>query len=221
MNNPINMSDEAGCWPCWATKLIIAVAVVAVVVVAAAIIVATAGTAAPALAAIAVGAAKGAVVGFVVGAVTGAATGAIGHRITTGSWDGVGEAALNGMASGALSGAITGAISGGLQGGLSFSGGKGFNSFNELKAEIGSPGVGNEWHHIVEQCQINKSGFSPQMIHNTNNVVALSQKTHRVVSGHYSSVQFFTGGQTVRNWLAGQSFQAQMEYGLFVIKLLQ
>lgn len=34
------------------------------------------------------------------------------HRITTGSWQGAGEAALNGMANGALSGAITGAITG-------------------------------------------------------------------------------------------------------------
>ena len=43
------------------------------------------------------------------------------HRITTGSWQGAGEAALNGMANGALSGAITGAITGGIQGGLEFS----------------------------------------------------------------------------------------------------
>ena len=31
---------------------------------------------------------------------------------------------------------------------------KGFNSFKDLKAELGSPGEGNAWHHIVEQSQI-------------------------------------------------------------------
>ena len=87
-------------------------------------------------------------------------------------------------------------------------GGKGFNSYRQLKKEIGSPGVGNEWHHIVEQSQIAKSGFSPQMIQNTNNIMSISKTTHQAISGYYSSVQPFTNGMIVRNWLAGQSFSA-------------
>ena len=132
MNNPVNLSDSTGNWPSWATKLVAAVAVVAdstgnwpswatklvaavavvaVVAVAAAITVATAG-AGTAAAVIAVGAAKGAAVGMVSGAAVGAAGGAISHRVSTGSWEGAGEAALNGMGDGALSGAITGAVTG-------------------------------------------------------------------------------------------------------------
>lgn len=69
---------------------------------------------------------------------------------------------------------------------------KGFNSFRDLKAELGSPGEGNAWHHIVEQSQIGKSGFS--------------------------SNEVFTGGQTVRQWLTGQSFQEQFDFGMDLLK---
>lgn len=110
-NNPINLSDDSGSWPNWATKLIAAVAVVAVVTVVAAVTVATAG-AGTAAAVIAVGAAKGAAIGMVSGAAIGAVTGAVNHRVSTGSWNGAGTAALDGMGDGALSGAVTGAITG-------------------------------------------------------------------------------------------------------------
>lgn len=217
------MDDADGNWPKWAKKLVAAAAIVATVAVVAAVTVATAG-AGTAIAAVAVGAAKGAAIGFAVGAATGAAGGAISHRISTGSWSGAGEATLNGMADGALSGAITGTITGGIKGGLSYnsganSAGKGFDTFRQLKNEIGSPGAGNEWHHIVEQSQIAKSGFSPQMIQNTNNIISISKTTHRAISGYYSSVQHFTDGMIVRNWLAGQSFSAQYEFGINVIKM--
>ena len=112
----------------------------------------------------------------------------------------------------------------GISGGLSCSSGttssgKGFDTYSQLKNEIGSPGLGNEWHHIVEQSQITKSGFSPQMIQNTNNVISINKSAHRAISGYYSSVQPFTNGMIVRNWLAGQSFGAQYEFGINVIKM--
>lgn len=50
---------------------------------------------------------------------------------------------------------------------------QGYSSFKGLKKNIGSAGDGNDWHHIVEQSQIKKSGFSPEQIHNTNNIIAV------------------------------------------------
>ncbi len=97
--------------------------------------------------------------------------------------------------------------------------GVGFDTFAQLKKEIGSPGVGNQWHHIVEQSQIIKSGFNPQIIHNTNNIIAIDIQTHKAISAYYSSIQPFTDGIIVRNWLAGQSFSSQYEFGLEVIKI--
>ena len=48
--------------------------------------------------------------------------------------------------------------------------GQGFETFKDLKDTVGSPGENNHWHHIVEQSQINKSGFSPTQIQNTDNI---------------------------------------------------
>ena len=125
-------------------------------------------------------------------------------------------------------GTVAATASGGLLGGYSgytvsksqiSSPNRGFETFDQLKKEIGSPGEGKEWHHIVEQCQMKKSGFTTQMIQNTGNIISISKGTHRAISGYYSSIQPFTGGVTVRNWLAGQSFEAQYEFGLNVIQM--
>ncbi|KJR46899.1 Guanosine polyphosphate pyrophosphohydrolase/synthetase [Desulfosporosinus sp. I2] len=96
---------------------------------------------------------------------------------------------------------------------------KGFNSFNALKKELGSAGEGKAWHHIVEQNQIRKSGFSPQQIHNTNNVIAVDSATHAKISGYYNSIRpDISGNMRVRDWLAGQSYEYQYEFGIDVLK---
>lgn len=41
---------------------------------------------------------------------------------------------------------------------------------------------------------------------------------HAIISGYYSSKQSFTGEQTVRQWLAGQSFQEQFDFGMNLLK---
>ena len=98
---------------------------------------------------------------------------------------------------------------------------KGYSSFQKLKRAIGSAGKGNDWHHIVEQCQIRKSGFDVQMIQNEKNVIAISKKVHRKISGYYSSIpkDGSTGGLTVRNFLSGKSYQFQYEYGIKILKM--
>ncbi|MBR5422698.1 MAG: toxin C-terminal domain-containing protein [Clostridia bacterium] len=115
-NNPVNLNDDSGEWPSWATKVLIGTAVIGV---AAVLTVATAGTG-TALACFALGALKGAISGALIGAASGAVTGAVGSRITTGSWEGAGQAALDGAASGYMSGAISGFIMGGLSSSVCF-----------------------------------------------------------------------------------------------------
>ena len=102
--------------------------------------------------------------------------------------------------------------------------GKGFKNFRALKKYLGSPGEGNEWHHIVEQCQIKRSGFDAETIQNVNNVINISKETHRLISGIYSSVPdplvfgIDTHGMILRNWLTNQSFQVQYQIGLKILK---
>ena len=96
---------------------------------------------------------------------------------------------------------------------------KGFDTYHQFKNNIGSAGSGKEWHHIVEQSQIKKSGFSPNSIHNTSNIIAIEKRVHRKISGYYSTKSFqYTGGLSVRDWLAGQSYEKQLEFGINVLK---
>ena len=92
--------------------------------------------------------------------------------------------------------------------------GKGYDSYKDFKKENSVQTKGNHWHHVVEQCQEQKSGFSVQQINNTNNMIELTPTQHGQVSGFYSSIQPFSEGMKVRDWLAGQSFEAQYQFGI-------
>lgn len=97
-------------------------------------------------------------------------------------------------------------------------GGTGYSSFDAAKKALGPAGTNKAWHHIVEKNQIDHSGFSASQIHNTKNLVAIesgfSGSIHAEITKHYASPHQNTGGLTVRQWLAGKSFQFQFEYGL-------
>lgn len=97
--------------------------------------------------------------------------------------------------------------------------GKGFSSFGALKSFLGSPGENMHWHHIVEKCQIQKSGFTSVQVNNTSNVIPVDAQTHAKISGYYNTTSFrFTNGLSVRNWLAGQPFQVQFDFGMNVLR---
>jgi hypothetical protein len=96
--------------------------------------------------------------------------------------------------------------------------GQGFHSFPAFKRAMGPAGPGKNWHHIVEQTKGNIAKFGPERLHNTQNVTRMEAGLHRQISGYYSSIQDFTGGQTVRQWLSTQSLEAQREFGLQVIR---
>ena len=98
-------------------------------------------------------------------------------------------------------------------------GGARFSSFSSLKRSLGSAGKGNDWHHIVEQCQIKKSKFSKYWINNSNNVININKSVHKKISVYYSKKHSFTNGKTFRNWLAGKSFEEQYKWGIKVLKM--
>lgn len=96
-----------------------------------------------------------------------------------------------------------------------------FDSFDEFKKVMGPAGQGHAWHHIVEQNAKNVAKFGSRSIHNTKNLIKLpagAGSIHAKISGHYSSIQDFTGGVTVRNWLSTQSFEAQYQYGVRILQ---
>ena len=98
----------------------------------------------------------------------------------------------------------------------------GSGSYSSFKNTNGSAGSGFAWHHIVEQTP-NAGNFPAGALQNQGNIIPLPHgagTVHSQISGYYSSIRGFTGGQTVRQWLNGQSFNAQFEFGIQVINEL-
>lgn len=94
----------------------------------------------------------------------------------------------------------------------------GFSSFDAFKRAMGPAGPNRNWHHIVEQTPGNVRQFGPQALHNSDNVIALDEGIHRKISGLYSSIRAYSRGMTVRQWLSTQSFAAQRDFGLQVLR---
>ncbi|MEN9912338.1 MAG: hypothetical protein RI956_782 [Pseudomonadota bacterium] len=88
-----------------------------------------------------------------------------------------------------------------------------FTSFAAAKKALGSID-GQDIHHVVEQCQAARSGFSKSMINSTDNLVRLPKDVHNQISRYYSSSAGSNIPGTIRDSLNGQSFQNQLQYGL-------
>lgn len=96
---------------------------------------------------------------------------------------------------------------------------RGFDTFDHLKKYLGDPGTGNAWHHIVEQSQIDKSGFSSEIVNNIISIPHGAGSIHAAISGYYTSKPAFTDGLSVRDWLAqNKTFEEQFEFGLYVLR---
>jgi len=108
-NNPVNMSDDTGAWPSWATKLAIGIGAI---VIGAAVVAATAATggAVAAFVGAAVAGLKTAAVSGAIGAAVGAGTHAVSHRLSTGDWSGADKAAVDGAVDGFENAFMTGGI---------------------------------------------------------------------------------------------------------------
>lgn len=99
---------------------------------------------------------------------------------------------------------------------------RGFSSFTKLKEGLGSPNRNENWHHIVEQQQgpgdNNFGKFSSTQINNANNVISIPSgagSVHKAITDYYDSVQDFTDGMTVREWLAeNKTFEEQFDFGI-------
>ncbi len=97
---------------------------------------------------------------------------------------------------------------------------EGYVDYKEFKKIYGSAGEGQEWHHIVEQSQIDKSGFDPKLINNPGNIIPIDAATHRKVSGYYKRLVPGTN-LTFRDWLAykGFSYEQQTQIGEYILEM--
>ncbi len=95
-----------------------------------------------------------------------------------------------------------------------------YKNFDKFKQQYGKAGEGQEWHHLVEQSQIKKSGFDSEMVNNGNNMIPLDKETHHKVSGYYSRKVPGTD-MSFRDWMAykGFTFEEQQEIGIYVLEM--
>lgn len=89
-------------------------------------------------------------------------------------------------------------------------------TFAQAKRELGPAGPGNVYDHVVEQSQITRSGFSPSQIHGAGNLNPVSAQVNQLKANWYSRSLNGPGSGTIRDWLSGQSFEDQLEYGQMV-----
>ena len=98
---------------------------------------------------------------------------------------------------------------------------QGFGTFKSLKKAIGPNKAGHVYHHIVGQHKDNVRRFGAKAIHSTGNVIELPHgkgSIHQQISDYYNSVQAFTGGKRVRDWLKPQSYREQYRFGIKVLR---
>jgi hypothetical protein len=93
----------------------------------------------------------------------------------------------------------------------------GFETPQAFQKVNGRAGDGQQWHHIVSQHDSNIGKFGEALIHSTPNQIMLPTDTHVKINAHYSTKPDRLHGLTVRDWLKGQSFDSQHEYGVRVI----
>lgn len=85
----------------------------------------------------------------------------------------------------------------------------------QFKNAFGRAGDGLHWHHIVEQNKVGQ--FAAEQVHNTANLIRVDAATHAKITGRYNSKLPGTS-MTVRQWLSGQPWDVQYNYGLDVLR---
>ena len=114
----------------------------------------------------------------------------------------------------------------GVSAGTAGGNGYGANGYSITTGPNGHSAVPNpnnektETHHVVEQCQERKSGFSQTDIQGNSNKVDLPYSLHRKISGYYSSKPDEFGGLRVRDHLTEYSFEQQSKFGWDLIEKL-
>ena len=86
----------------------------------------------------------------------------------------------------------------------------------KLKDEM--PGKNTAYHHIIEQNSTNMKKYSPEFIHNKQNIVPLENgkgSVHRQITGYYNSkdMSVYTGGK-VRDYVNNLSADQQVSFGI-------
>lgn len=91
-------------------------------------------------------------------------------------------------------------------------------SLDELQRAASTSAPGYDIHHIVEQTQAERDGFSREIINGPDNLVRVPRLKHQEINGWYQSKNDEFGGRTPREYLNGRSWEVRRSVGLEALK---
>jgi hypothetical protein len=87
-------------------------------------------------------------------------------------------------------------------------------SLDELQQAVSIPAPGYEIHHIVEQSQAERDGFTRDVIDSPDNLVRIPTMKHQEINSWYQKPNLNFGGKTPRDYLSGRNWEVRRSVGL-------
>jgi hypothetical protein len=92
-------------------------------------------------------------------------------------------------------------------------------SLEDLQEAVSSPKLGYQRHHIVEQAQAEREGFTREAIDGPENLVRIPTLRHQEINGWYQTANPDFGWRTPREYLSGRSWEVKRAVGLEALRL--
>ena len=87
-------------------------------------------------------------------------------------------------------------------------------SLDDLQQAVSTPAPGYEIHHIVEQSQAERDGFTRDVIDSPDNLVRIPTMKRQEINGWYQKPNLNFGGKTPRDYLSGRNWAVRRSVGL-------
>jgi len=92
-------------------------------------------------------------------------------------------------------------------------------TLDELQESVSTPALGYDIHHIVEQTQAERDGFSKEQIDSPENLARIPTMKHWEINAWYQTRNLEFGGETPREYLSGRSWEVRRAGGLEALRI--
>ncbi len=91
-------------------------------------------------------------------------------------------------------------------------------SLDELQQAVSTPALGYDIHHIVEQTQAEREGFTREVIDSPENLVRIPTMKHWEINAWYQTANPNFGGYSPREYLSGRNWDVRRAVGLDALR---
>jgi hypothetical protein len=91
-------------------------------------------------------------------------------------------------------------------------------SLEELQQAVSTPAPGYDIHHIVEQTQAERDGFTREVIDSPDNLVRIPRLKHQEINAWYQEKNRNFGGMPPREYLSGRNWDVRRSVGLDALR---